>query len=366
MRRRPAGRTVLSLAAVALLLGACETDPAPTLHELTVTGALERRVAWLYGEPRRFTFDGVERELREPTPGPTVDPWVVTAALWIDGQPAWVETELPAGLIASEPPVEVRRIPLTTDLQMRTLRETRALLYFDGSSWLLLGEFDPAGLNVRVTPRPRFGALRGLGELTNAEADALTRVLQDLRGPLVVAVLADGDVPRRAVDGVAEARATAVHVISGVPVDTGAFRPAPREVPFEIVARGQQATGVTGPSFRLLRNQDELAAAWNQAHGAALQPPPVPGADLQRETLVAVFLGPKPTGGYGADVRAVTLEGGDLFVDFVETSPAPGSMVTQALTNPWLLLRVPRGEVAAVWFRDPRDGRLVAVARRSD
>lgn len=365
MRRRPAGRTALVLA-VAFLLGACETDPAPTLHELTVTGALERRVTWLYGEPRSFVLAGVERGLAEPEAGPSLDPWAVPAALWIDGAAAWVETELPAEVAGLGAPVEVRRIPLTTDLQMRTLRETRALLYFDGSSWLTLGEYDPAGLNVRVTPRPRFGGLRGLGELTNAEADALAGVLRDLGRPLVVAVLTGAEVPRRAVDGVAEARATAVHVISELPFDAGAFRPAPRDVPFEVVARGQQATGIGGPSFRLLRTQDELAAAWNQAHGAALQPPPVPGADLQRETIVAIFLGPKPTGGYGAEVRAVTLEGGDLFVDFVETSPSAGAMVTQALTNPWLLLRVPRGDVSAVWFRDPRDGRLLAVARRSD
>lgn len=365
MRRRLAGRTALTLAA-ALLLGACEPDPAPTLHELTVTGALERRVAWLYGEPRAFVLEGAERALTESEPGPSLDPWAVGAALWIDGRPAWVETDLPAEVAGVASPVEVRRIPLTTDLQMRTLRETRALLYYDGSSWLTLGEYDPAGLDVRVTPRPRFGALRGLGELTNAEADALTAVLEDLGGPLVVAVLADADVPRRAVDGLAEARATAVHVTAGVPVDTGAFRPAPRDVPFEVVARGQQASGVGAASFRLLRTQDELASAWNQAHGSALQPPPVPGADLQRETLVAIFLGPKPTGGYGADVRAVSLEGGDLFVDFVETAPGAGAMVTQALTNPWLLLRVPRGGISAVWFRDPRDGRLIAVARRSD
>jgi hypothetical protein len=101
------------------------------------------------------------------------------------------------------------------------------------------------------------------------------------------------------------------------------------------------------------------------AHGARLQPPPLPGADLERETLLAVFLGQKPTGGYGADVRGVTLEGGDLFIDLVETSPAPGAMVTQALTSPWLLCGC-RAAGSPRWFRDPTDGRLIAVARRSD
>jgi hypothetical protein len=148
--------------------------------------------------------------------------------------------------------------------------------------------------------------------------------------------------------------------------DEGSFRPAPRDVPFEVVARGQQAVGVTEPSYRLLRTPAELATAWNQMHGAALQAPPLPGADLARETILAVFLGQKPTGGYGAEVRGVTVEGGELFIDLVQTSPAPDAMVTQALTSPWLLVRVPRGGISAAWFRDPTDGSLIAVARRSD
>ena len=362
MRRSPAGPVGILIAALGLVLSACEADPAPQLHELTVTGALERRVAWFYGEPRAFVFEGEERSLSVAEAGPTLDPWAVPAALRIDGEGAWVDA--PAAPV--EAPVAVRRIPLTTDLQMRTERETRAVLYFDGSAWLTLGEFDPGGLNVRVTPRPRLAALRGLGELTNAEADALRRVLEDLGEPLVVSVLAEPEVPRRALDGLAEQRATAVHVTAGVPTDAGAFRPAPREVPFEVVAQGRQAVGVGAPAYQLLRSQQELAEAWGRAYGASLQPPPLPGADLERETLLAVFLGPKPTGGYGAEVRGVTLEGGDLFVDLVETEPGPDAVVTQALTSPWLVLRVPRGGVAAVWFRDPSDGRLIAVARRSD
>lgn len=360
--RRPATRAAAALAAVAVLLGACATDPAPDLHDLTVTGALDLRVTWLYGTPRAFVLDGAERALEAPGDAATLDPWAVPDALWVDGAPT-VRAEVAAGAAA---PPDVRRIPLTTDLQLRTERPTRALLYFDGSAWLELGTFDPGGLDVRVTPRPRVGALRGLGELTPAEADALRRNLEDLGQPLVVAFLDAAEVPRRAVDGVAEQRATAVHVTAGVPTDAAAFRPTPRDVPFEVVAQGSQAVGVDGPSYRLLRTRDELVQAWNQGYGAALGVPPVPSADLARETLVAIFLGPKPTGGYGLEVRAASLEGGDLYVDVRELAPAPGAMVTQALTSPWLLLRIPRGEVGAVWFRDATDQRLLAVARRSD
>ncbi len=360
-RRTPATRAVLSIALSAGLLAACATDPAPDLHDLTVTGALDERITWLYGTPRAFTLDGAERVLEVPGESATLDPWAVPEALWVDGA-----ATLRADASPLDAPAEVRRIPLTTDLQLRTVRSTRALLYYDGSSWLELGVFDPAGLDVRVTPRPRIGGLRGLGELSAPEADALRRVLEGLNEPLVVAFLDGEDVPRRAVDGTGELRATAVHVSTGLATDEAAFRPSPRDVPFEVVARGTQAVGADRAAYRLVRNREELTQAWNQAYGSSLSVPPVPSADLTRETLVAIFLGPKPTGGYGLDVEAASLEGGDLYVDVRATSPAPGAMTTQALTSPWLLLRIPRGEISAVWFRDAGDGRLLAVARRSD
>lgn len=367
-RRRPPPspfRAAVWVGALTVALAACATDPAPSLHDLTVAGALDVRVTWLYGVPRSFELDGQVRSLEAPADGVTLDRWAVEDALWIDGAPA-LTAPAAADAVAAAAPAEARRIPLTTDLQLRTVRETRALMYYDGSVWLELGNFDPAGLDVRVTPRPRVGGLRGLGELTADEADALQRVLEDLGQPLLVAFLTGEDVPRRAVDGTEEQRATAVHVTVGLETDEAAFRPTPRDVPFEVVAQGAQAVGIARPVYQLLRTPDEFSAAWNQAYGASLSVPPLPGADLARETLVAIFLGPKPTGGYGLDVVGVTLEDGDLYVDVLERAPAPGAIVSQALTSPWLLIRIPRGDAGAVWFRDARDGRLLAVARRDD
>jgi hypothetical protein len=340
------------------VLSACRVDPAPQMHELTIAGAIEQRITWFYGEPRSFTLAGVARELASPPAPRPPHPWFAIGALWVDGEAAVVEA-LESGIDA---PAILRRIPATSDLQLSTQRETRALLYYDGNFWFTIGEFDPAGLSVRVVPRQRFGGLRNLGELTSSEAEALRQVLERLGGPLVVAFLTDAEVPRRVVDGVAEARATAIHVTQGVEIDPNAFRPAPRDVPFEIVAQGQQALGIDRPEYRLIRSQDALRDAWNAAHGAALAPPPTPSVDFARETILGIFLGTRPTGGYAVAVRGVAVEGTDLFVDLDVRSPAPGAMVTQALTSPWAIVRVPRGRLDAVWFRDAT-GTLIAVAR---
>lgn len=351
---------VLGLLTLAMVLSACESDPAPQLHDLYVSGVLDQQISWFYGEPRVFDLGGASLTLTDAPEGLSARPWTVVQALWVDGEPAIVApwADGPAA------PVEVNRIPLTTDLRVRTMLDTSAIVYYDGSAWLSLGEFDPAGLDHRVSPRPRLNRLRGLGELTAAEADLLAARLEQLAEPLVVSFLTGGDVPRRSSDGLSELRSTAVHVSQGLSTDLDAFEPPPRDVPYEVVASGQQAIGVRNASYLLLRDREEFSRAWAQAHASQLTPPAPPVVDPSRETLVAVFMGERPSGGYAVSVRGVAIEQGDLVVELSFSSPAPGSMTTMALTSPWLILRVPRSGVPAVWFRDADTGRLMAVARR--
>jgi hypothetical protein len=354
-----------ALIALPILLMACEPDAPPQLHDITVTGVLDQRLTYVYGEPRTFVLEGTEVALERPDPDAepaAPDPFAIAGALRIDGAPSLrADVEPPAAA-----PVDARRIPLTTDVQLRTTEETRAILYFDGSTWFLLGQDDPARLDTRVTPRPRGQRLRGLGQLTVAEADVVAAYLESLDEPLVVSVASEATTPRRSIDGLAEYRATAIHVQRGLDTDPAAFRAAPRTVQWEVLARGNQAVGVDRPTYRLVRSTDELLTIWNQAYGASLNVPPLPRVDLSRETILAVFMGTRPTGGYAIDVRQATLEGGDLFIDLVLVEPAADAITTQALTSPWAIIRVLRGGVSAAWFRDPRDGRLYAVARRTD
>ncbi|HRN17639.1 MAG TPA: protease complex subunit PrcB family protein [Trueperaceae bacterium] len=356
-------RIWLLVALVALVLGGCAPTSVIKMHDLYLYGYQNARYTHFYGEPGQLLYSGRTLTLTEPDPGSRKlqVPFAVRGALFVDGNPFLRESLTPLGVA----PVTVSRIALTTDLQVTLGADVQEVVYYDGQSFLRLMLEGEAGTVQRVVPRPRLNGLRGLGELSSAEADALADALQALGKPLAIALLPKAGLPPHPVDGVAEQRRTGVYVQQDIGVDESAYRAAPEELVWDVVAQGSQAVGFPSASYQLVSNQDQLISLWQRAYGSQLTVPPVPSLDYRRETVVALFLGTKPSGGYGLEVRSVREEEGDLYVDLTLTEPAAGSITTQALTSPWLIIRVQRGGYAAAWLRDAKSGALIGVARIS-
>jgi hypothetical protein len=60
-----------------------------------------------------------------------------------------------------------------------------------------------------------------------------------------------------------------------------------------------------------------------------------------RETLIFLSAGMRRTGGFRALVTDVVCDGTKVLVRWTVQSPPPGAMVTQALTHPMSLVRIP-------------------------
>lgn len=122
----------------------------------------------------------------------------------------------------------------------------------------------------------------------------------------------------------------------------------------EIVQWSGQHGGSDTASTRVLRNADEWNAFWKQVERDRPRP-----LDVANEMAVAIFLGEKRTGGFGALLLGTRVEDGKLVIDYRETTPEPGMMVTQALTHPWVVAVMPRSDLPVV-------GRNVAPERQSN
>ena len=98
----------------------------------------------------------------------------------------------------------------------------------------------------------------------------------------------------------------------------------------------------------MLRNADEWNAFWKQVE-----------CDRPRPMAVAIFLGEKRTGGFGPLLFGTPVRDGEIVIDYRETTPELGMMVTQALTHSWVVAVMPRSDLAVV-------GRNVAPERQSN
>ncbi|BAD39580.1 hypothetical protein STH595 [Symbiobacterium thermophilum IAM 14863] len=110
---------------------------------------------------------------------------------------------------------------------------------------------------------------------------------------------------------------------------------------FTTLARGTHS-GITAQEAALITSLAEWEALWRR-HASRFDPPPaLPPVDFSRSSVVALFAGERPTGGYSLYITDVAPQGDSLRVTALELRPAPGRPVTQAVTQPYHVIAVPR------------------------
>lgn len=134
------------------------------------------------------------------------------------------------------------------------------------------------------------------------------------------------------------------------PVLAGIQASASAPIPYLTIQKGQRS-GIRERKFVVIRTTQEWDVIW-QAHRAGVSPsPPAPAFDPQQEMVVAVFAGEKSTGGHQIEIARIEEDraAGSLNVSISETSPAPNTMVTQALTQPHHIVRLKRVDMPATF-----------------
>ena len=112
---------------------------------------------------------------------------------------------------------------------------------------------------------------------------------------------------------------------------------APDTIPFKVLDSGGQS-GIEQRREVVVRTPDEWNALLAE-HGSARK---LPDVDFSTSTVIGVFLGTRPTGGYSVEIVRVEREAGGLVVSYRERKPGPDVMATQVLTMPYQLVTVDR------------------------
>lgn len=97
--------------------------------------------------------------------------------------------------------------------------------------------------------------------------------------------------------------------------------------------------GLTAPGLVYVSSAQQVPMlAELPAQNLSLEP--LRALDFEREHLVLVGLGQKPTGGYGVTLESSVIAGDTLQLRVSVRRPAPGSLVTQALTTPCAVIAI--------------------------
>jgi hypothetical protein len=164
----------------------------------------------------------------------------------------------------------------------------------------------------------------------------------------------------RIADRLTASRETIINVLPGVPDTSTAAKPpaaptakpnAPAPVapvapstPVQMnTINSDMMSGIDRAEQLVVRTAAEWQSLW-QRHAPGR---PAPAVDFNKNMVLAVFLGSRPSGGYQVQITGVKSDGKALVVQWAERRPAPGQMAAQVMTAPSHIVTVPRhdGEV---------------------
>lgn len=112
-------------------------------------------------------------------------------------------------------------------------------------------------------------------------------------------------------------------------------------VPFEVIHSGANV-GFEDKRQVLLTNNDDYQKLMAEVYKNFDQLPRIPEVDFTKNDVVAVFMGTRSSGGYGISVDKIIKRSDAVTVYINETTPGKNCMSTDALTQPYQLVKVPK------------------------
>lgn len=113
---------------------------------------------------------------------------------------------------------------------------------------------------------------------------------------------------------------------------------------WEMLISGNQCL-IEYPESKVLKSPEEFQMLWNRAFSKMDVPPDKPQIDFNKYHVAAIFLGWKNKGGYNIDIEDIKPKKEEVVIHFLEKVPGSTCMSTAAVDFPFLLVKIPVGEI---------------------
>ena len=117
--------------------------------------------------------------------------------------------------------------------------------------------------------------------------------------------------------------------------------PAATNVPMTTI-NSDRMSGIDTPQQSIVRTLGEFETLWKR-HAPSR---PMPTVDFGKDMVLAIFLGSRPSAGFGVQITGVRSSGKDIVVEWAEIRPAPGTAAATVMTSPAHFVTVPQSDSA--------------------
>ena len=111
------------------------------------------------------------------------------------------------------------------------------------------------------------------------------------------------------------------------------------QVSFETLVENQTG-GYVKEEIRVISDRKSLLEVYGYVNRIRKPGFSIPSIDFSKETVIAVFMGEKTSGGYAVSVESVKEEGEQVIVQIKEIKPDTKEMVTMAITQPFCFVKI--------------------------
>ena len=97
--------------------------------------------------------------------------------------------------------------------------------------------------------------------------------------------------------------------------------------------------GISTRCEYVIDNNVSWRSLWTDIHNISSETPQLPPVDFDQETVIAVFIGGFPTGGYSVEIKRIESTVLGFTIHIEETHPGEGCGLTMAFTQPYHIVK---------------------------
>ena len=115
------------------------------------------------------------------------------------------------------------------------------------------------------------------------------------------------------------------------------------QLSFEVLVE-DQIGGFIKEEIRIIKTRESLLEVYGYVNRIRKPGFSIPKVDFSKETIIAVFMGEKTTGGFSVTIENVKEKNKKLIVKIKETKPGSKDMVTMAITQPFCFVKINKAD----------------------